>query len=210
MAKSQISNLKSPGFRVSAGFTILELLVVIAIMAVLATLATGAAIKSVKQGRVRKVEATCRALEMALVNYRAQKGTWPCDWTKLEEDDSEYSRRHFKELPRYWAHGEDNKKVFKNVYHGPQSANETAYLDASALLVLYKGSRKPLREVLKTTTDVPLIYPDPNDPSKTRYFCIEYNEKVDSVKVYLEEETHRAGFSLDSISDSFYCPKWKK
>ncbi|MBV5332608.1 prepilin-type N-terminal cleavage/methylation domain-containing protein, partial [bacterium] len=48
------------------GFTIIELLVVISIMAVLATLVTGAALKAIKQGRNKRIDATCKALEIAL------------------------------------------------------------------------------------------------------------------------------------------------
>ena len=185
--KSQISNLKSPGFRPAAGFTILELLVVIAIMAVVATLATGAVVKAVKQGRVRRVEATCRALEMALVNYRAQEGKWPFKLSELTQNNNSQDA--------YWAHGEDNKKVFKEVYHGPQSANKTAYLDASALLALYEGRRGQLRAILTKTTDVPLIYPDTDDTSKTRYYCVEYNSTTDKISVHTQKDHS--------------CPKWR-
>jgi len=189
MAKSQISNFKSPGSGVAAGFTILELLVVIAIMAVLATLATGAAIKAVKQGRVRRVEATCRALEMALVNYRAQEGNWPFRLSELTQDNDR------KET--YWAHGEDNKEVFKKVYHGPGSANNTAYLDGSALLTLVEGRRVQLRTALGARkTDVPLIYPDTDDTSKARYYCVEYSKTTDKVSVHTQSD--------------HTCPKWKK
>lgn len=170
--------------RAAAGFTILELLVVIAIMAVLATLATGAAIKSVKQSRVRKVESTCRALEMALVNYRAQEGKWPFSpKSDLDEDPYDKNIR--------WAHGEDNKEVFKKVYHGPGSANNTAYLDASALLTLVEGRRVQLRAALGARkTDVPLVYPDPSNTTKIRYYCVRYNTQTDSVTIERQDESH--------------------
>jgi len=185
-----MGKIKATGYRLQVrrtfrvgGFTILELLIVIAIMAVLATLATGAAIKSVKQGRVRKVEATCRALEMALVNYRTQEGNWPfAPKRDLEED------RYDKNIR--WAHGKDNKKVFKEVYHGPRSANQTAFLDGSALLALLEGRRVQLRAALTKTTDVPLIYPDPNDTSKIRYYCVRYNTQTDSVTIERQDESH--------------------
>jgi len=187
----QVSGFKFPFRRTSgaaSGFTILELLVVISIMAVIATLATGAAIKAVKQGRVRKIEATCKALEMALVNYRAQEGKWPFRVSELEQPD--------RNVEEYWAHGKDNKKVFKNVYHGPRSPNQTAFLDGSALLALYEGGRAQLRAVLTKTTDVPLIYPDPDNTSVTRFYCVEYNPVTDKVTVHTQKD--------------HTCPEWVK
>jgi len=193
MLKFQVTDFKSssktPYKPFVAGFTILELLVVISIMAVIATLATGAAIKAVKQGRTRRIEATCKALEMALMNYRAQEGKWSFKVTDLEQPD--------RNVEKYWAHGENNKKVFKNMYHGPGSANQTAYLDGSALMTLVDGGRAQLRTALGARkTDVPLIYPDPDNTSITRYYCVEYNPVTDKVTVHKQ-----SGHS---------CPKWFK
>jgi len=182
----------------AGGFTILELLVVIAIMAVLATLATGAAIKSVKQGRVRKVEATCRALELALVNYRTREGSWPFSpGNDFDEDPHDRNIR--------WAHGENNKRVFKKVYHGPRSSNQTAFLDGSALLALYQGRRVQLRAALNETTDVPLIYPDPDDTSKIRYYCVRYNTQTDSVTVERQDKSHLT--YVNKAPQYWKCPK---
>lgn len=192
MSTVEVTGFRLPCRRTSrsaAGFTILELLVVIAIMAVIATLATGAAIKAVKQGRTKKIDATCKALEMALMNYRAQEGKWPFKVTELEQPD--------RNVEKYWAHGENNKKVFKDMYHGPGSANQTAFLDGSALLTLVGGERVQLRTALGARkTDVPLIYPDPNNTSITRYFCVEYNPVTDKTTVHKQ--------------DDHSCPKWFK
>jgi type IV pilus assembly protein PilE len=59
------------------GFTLVELMMVMVVMALVATLATGAAMKSIKQGKERKIDATCVALRMALTNYRANEQCWP-------------------------------------------------------------------------------------------------------------------------------------
>jgi prepilin-type N-terminal cleavage/methylation domain-containing protein len=176
MVKSQISNLKPR----SAGFTILELLVVVSIMAVIATLATGAVVKAVKQGRKKRVEATCRALEMALTNYRAQEGKWPFKLSDLKRQGTEGQSRNDK---KYWAHGADNAKVFKDLYQG--AGQKTVYLDASAVMALLDGQRVQLRAALSAgRRDVPLIYADPNETSILRYYCVEYRVETDTVAVH--------------------------
>ncbi|MDX9867996.1 MAG: type II secretion system protein [Kiritimatiellia bacterium] len=180
MFKSQISNLKSR----TAGFTILELLIVISIMAVIATLATGAVVKAIKQGRQKRVEATCRALEMALVNYRTQEGKWPFKLNDLDRQGTEGQSRNDK---KYWAHGEDNAKVFKELYQG--AGQKTVYLDASAVMALLDGQRVQLRAALSAgRRDVPLIYADPNETSILRYYCVEYRVETDTVAVHAQTD----------------------
>lgn len=179
MTKISVADLKSVVPCRRAGFTILELLVVISIMAVIATLATGAVVKAIRQGRVRRVEASCRALEMALMNYRAQEGKWSFKRSDLVQQTDNRNK--------YWAHGENNKKVFKDLYQA--NGQEIAYLDASALLALQGGQRVPLRVAIQEgDSDVALIYPDPNETSKTRFYCVEYRVETDSVVVHTQTD----------------------
>ena len=161
------------------GFTILELLVVISIMAVIATLATGAALKAVKQSRNKRIEASCRALEMALMNYRAQENAWPV------------TLRSTGNSTTVWYHGEANKEVFKPMYQG-SGGSRTAYFDASSLMGEYHGRRAVLRSLLDAkVTDVPLVYQNPDETSRINYYCVEFNLITDSVKVHVQHEKDR-------------------
>ncbi len=159
------------------GFTILELLVVISIMAIIATLATGAAIKAVKQSRNKRIDTTCTALAMALVTYQNQEHEWPVTLTPQGNDTS------------VWYHGPDNKEVFKPLYNGAGGKSGMAYLDGSSLMVYYNGSRMKLNAALSAgRTDVPLMYPNPDDTSRINYYCVEFNLLTDSVKVHRQSD----------------------
>ena len=198
-----------------AAFTIIELLVVISIMAVIATLVTGAAIKSVRQSRRRRVQVMVRVLENGLMAYRAQENEWPFRLSDLRaenlDSDSEHKNELFARVPRYWAHGEDNYKVFENMLR-KMATERTMYFDPSALFV---KSHKNMRDaLLEKRFDLPVGYPDPVEPSTFRYFCVEYNAVSDSVKIHcadaLNGSTHRAGASMYGMQDSFPCPKYGK
>ncbi|MEI7901014.1 MAG: type II secretion system protein [bacterium] len=153
------------------GFTILELLVVISIMAVLATLSIGAATRAIKRVRNNRIDSTCKALEMALMNYRAQENKWPVTM-KPSGNDSKVVYQD-----------KENKEVFKPLYK-TSGSSRTSYLDASAVLADYQGHITPLQKVLsKGITDVPLAYPDPEKTSRICYFRVEFNLLTDSVKV---------------------------
>lgn len=163
------------------GFTILELLVVISIMAVIATLATGAAVKAVKQSRNKRVEITRKTLEMALMSYRAANNEWPFQMNDLEKDP--------KDAGSYWAHGEDNKKVFKPMYHGKAGESSTVYFDASALMTVENGKREPLQIALSLgRTDVGLGYIDPENANKFYYYCVQFKPLTDTVKVHIQHK----------------------
>lgn len=63
--------------RLSAGFTIVELLVVISIIGILLGIVTTAATGSIKNGRTRRAEAMANALQQSIAAYYAQEGRWP-------------------------------------------------------------------------------------------------------------------------------------
>ena len=65
------------GKRLSAGFTIVELLVVISIIGILLGIVTTAATGSIKNGRTRRAQAMASALQQAIAAYYAQEGEWP-------------------------------------------------------------------------------------------------------------------------------------
>ena len=166
------------------GFTIIELLVVVSIMAVIATLATGAAIKAVKHSREKRIDTMARALEMALVNYRALYGKWPVDFYKYSKDGDENDRMIVLK-------GDvKNAAVFKEVLLAVKS--NRALVDTTALMTNVKGKRMSVRDALEkyAGSDIPIGYPDPapkdDDPAEYKtfkYYTVEYNERTDSVKV---------------------------
>lgn len=162
------------------GFTILELLVVISIMAVIATLATGAALKAMKQSRLKRITATCRSLEIALMNYRAQENAWPVTLNPAGNSTT------------VWYHGEDNKEVFKPMYYGGGGPSRTAYLDGSSLMVYGNGGRMTLNKALGSgRSDLAIMYPNPDDTSRINYYCVEFNLLTDSVKVHVQHDKDR-------------------
>lgn len=150
------------------GFTILELLIVISIMAMLATLATGAALKAIKQSRTKRISATITALEMALMNYRAQENKWPFDIGSLEKTSDGY----------YWAKGQNNAAVFRAMF-----TSSTVYLDGSALMTNVKGRMTVKQALEKGINNIPIGYPDPENPNVFKYFNVRYAPLTDSVKV---------------------------
>lgn len=165
------------------GFTLVELLMVIVVIAVVATLATGAAMRSVKQSRKKRVEITRSVLQSALTNYRTRENRWP--WNSLPEKapNADPNLRYFT--------GKDNAEVFGELIR--KTADEgVPYLDFSGLQtdkVSAKAKSRSLRDYIVehgAAGDIPLGYVDPDNPSKFRYFRIEYNITTDSVNV-LEE-----------------------
>ncbi len=182
--------------RAARGFTIIELLVVISIMAVIATLATGAAIKAVKQGREKRISATIKTLESALQAYRSRENKWPFQVNQLTKDPGNNDQYNTAKL--YWSHGEDNYKVFGDLYPQKGSTGKTVYLDASS--VLTKGRKTLLAAIEDGKSNVPLGYPDPDHSDRFHCFCVQYNARTDSVKVYRQDKKH---------DDRFWCPNLK-
>lgn len=170
--------------RSKKGFTMLELLVVVAIIAIVATLATGAAMKSIRQGRRRRIDTMRTVLEMALVNYRAEKGEWPFTLgDEMRREDGERDNENDRIDP-YWCKGKDNKYIFTKLYE-KRGKKSVSYLDPSSFFVYYKGGRKFLKDVPEADRkNLPLGYPDVNNQDKFIFFSIEYNPMTDSVKVH--------------------------
>ena len=153
------------------GFTIIELLVVIAIMAVIATLATGAALKSIRQSRSKRVDATVQALEMSLVNYRALHGKWPYTFA-----DRKTNRE------KQVVGGEENAQVFRDVLEDVKNGN--ALLDPSALLTRVGGKRMTVKEAMeKGKETIPIGYINPDNTDDFKFFSVEYNFLTQSIHV---------------------------
>ena len=163
------------------GFTIIELLVVISIIAIIATLATGAAIKSIRQGRERRIDAMIEALQMGLATYKVQDGEWP--FTVGTE-----VVRAGGNSTRYWCHGKQNRRIFTRLYETKGSGGG-AYLDGSGLFCVHNGARMKLNDVPKgSRVNIPIGYPRANDQTKFDFFCIEYNNETDSVIVHRQTD----------------------
>ena len=188
------------------GFTILELLVVISIMAVIATLVTGAAIKAIKQSRNKRVEATRKAREMALVNYRAQENEWPF---KTDDGGGDLEKDTQDVDARLWAHGADNLRVFKKLYENAGIAGKTVYIDASAVMVEAGGRRMTLKAALDSgRSDARLGFPSPDDQSKFAYYCVCYNPATQSVSVHRQDQQHARKTEAGLGKKGFWCPQW--
>jgi prepilin-type N-terminal cleavage/methylation domain-containing protein len=152
------------------GFTLVELMMVMAVMAIIATLATGAAIKSIQQGKQRRIDATCVALGMALTNYRAAEQCWPVPLEPLGDSVTVTFR-------------ENNALVF-----GPLSVDRNKpYLDPSALLTKVPGLGViPLRVALdrKIAPEAcSLGYADPSNGNIFKYFKVTFNLSMDTASV---------------------------
>ncbi|MBV5332607.1 hypothetical protein JZU54_03375, partial [bacterium] len=67
--------------------------------------------------------------------------------------------------------------------------SKTSYLDGSALMAYYNGSRMSLNAALRAgRTDVSLMYPNPDETSRINYYCVEFNLITDSVKVHRQTD----------------------
>ena len=151
------------------GFTIIELLVVISIIAVIATFAIGAAMKSMQQSRRKRVSATIKVLEMALMSYRAQENKWTFDLSDMQHDNNS---------DFYFVDGKNNAVVFKKLL-----SSTTKYLDGSGLYTAVNGRMTVKQALEKGLTDIPIGYPDPGDPNTFKYFTVRYYPLTDRVVV---------------------------
>ncbi len=161
------------------GFTLIEILMVISVMAILATLTTGAAIKLLQSSRNRRADATARALEVALQNYRAANNKWPFSISDFEikPDRNEIF---------YRCRRDNNYRIFRDLYPGRGSGG--GYVDTSAIMVRVGGRRMSLRQALERgQREAAIGYPDPKRPSEFRYYSVRYNSQTDSVNVYRDE-----------------------
>lgn len=165
------------------GFTLVELLMVIVVIALVATLATGAAMRSIKQGRQKRIDITRAALVNALTNYRARENRWPWSSLPAAEASNDPHLRYFK--------GKDNADVFGELIN--KTVNEgVPYLDLSSLMtdkIASKTKSRIVRDIVAergSGGDIPLGYVDPNNQSKFHYFKVVYNITTDSVDVEQE------------------------
>ncbi len=157
------------------GFTIIEILIAISIIALIATLATGAALKSIKQARARRIEASRSVLQLGIANYHALHGEWPCKF-----DTPDAGNRTFQTIK-----GTQNARVFKEIFL--ESKNNRALIDTSVIFTRVAQGRMTVKQALeKGASDIPVGYPDAQNPDKFRYFQIQYNFITDDVNVLLE------------------------
>jgi len=106
---------QSDGRRLSAGFTLVELLVVITIIGILAGLVTAAAVVAVRRAKEAAIYVELTQLDMACKAYKEKFGEYPPDFAGVNSGDATLKAaaqsavlRHFaKAFPRYapgsWA-----------------------------------------------------------------------------------------------------------
>jgi len=186
-----MKRISSKQNEVRGGFTMVELMVVVAVIAVVASLVTGAAMKSIKQSREKRVDATIQGLQMALMNYRARENKWPNVFLSqtVSSDGS------------IWFHGVDNQKVFKELINGG-SDGATRYLDGASLLVSVNGQRMTLLQALQKSksSEKSIGYPWPQNQNIFGCFCVEYNPLTDSVKIH-RPDMRRPPYKAGSVDD---------
>jgi prepilin-type N-terminal cleavage/methylation domain-containing protein len=156
--------------KTKTGFTLIELMMTILVMAIVATLAIGAVLKSGKNPRDTRIQATCMALKMGLTNYRAAEQRWPLALVPGAGSDIIVIR-------------EDNARVFAPLFENPNKM----YVDSSALLTKVQGKGvMPLRKAMElriAPAACPLGYPDPVNKEVFRYFKVTFNLSLDTVNV---------------------------
>jgi prepilin-type N-terminal cleavage/methylation domain-containing protein len=152
------------------GFTLVELMMVMVVMAIIATLSTGAALKSIKQGKERRIDATCVALSMALINYRAAEQSWP-----VSLDPSGTTNTV--------SFHENNALVFAPLI----ADRKKLYLDPSALLTKAPGyGVLPLRVAMdrKIAPEAcSLGYADPSNGNIFKYYKVTFSLSLDTASV---------------------------
>ncbi|MBO4288029.1 MAG: prepilin-type N-terminal cleavage/methylation domain-containing protein [Kiritimatiellae bacterium] len=162
-----------------AGFTLIELLIVISIIAIVATLAIGAAVKAIHQGKVKRVAATATTLQMAIMNYRAQRGNWPFI-RPGGKSDGDFAHASSGTEVRTIKGGKDSKagdvwaKLYKN-----------GYIDGSGIMCYHNGSVKTLNTVSRREANdgLQIGFRDPDESSRFRYYNIQFNLATESVHV---------------------------
>ena len=113
-------------------FTIVELLVVIGIIGILLGIVTTAVTSSVKNARIRKAEATAKALQQAIAAYYAQEGRWP---GAIESKAGNMGNKS-----KYTFSGGEADKIFQEIVRSSVGANASRPLvDATALFVADSG-----------------------------------------------------------------------
>ncbi len=161
------------------GFTLIELLIVISIIAVVATLAIGAAVRAIHQGKVKRIASTATTLQMAIMNYRGQRGNWPFV-RPGGKNDGDFDPAPRGTDVRTIKGGKDSKagdawaKLYKN-----------GYIDGSGIQCYHNGEIKTLNTVSRAAAagGVQLGYRDPDESTKFRYFNIQFNTATESVHV---------------------------
>lgn len=117
------------------GFTLVEMLVVIAVIGILGGIVTTAAVGAIKNGRSKRADAMCVALEQGIAAYYAQEGNWP---------DAIEKKAQSMDAATYTFTPDEADSIFQDVVgcgFGKGHASHKAMLvDATALFVCDKSS----------------------------------------------------------------------
>lgn len=97
--------LRAPARAATAGFTLVEIMVVIVILGLLATLVVQNVVGASDEARVTKAQTDVKMLASAVSLYRSKKGTLPESLEVLTERDDKGGGNLIEELPRDpWDH----------------------------------------------------------------------------------------------------------
>ena len=117
------------------GFTLVELLVVIAVIGVLTGIVTTAAKGAIKNGRSKRADAMCVALEQGIAAYYAQEGKWP---QAIERKASSMDEATYTFTP------DETDEIFQDVvgcgFGKGHASHRSVLVDATALFVCDRSS----------------------------------------------------------------------
>ncbi len=134
----------------SAGFTLLELLVVVGIIGLLMALLLPAIIKVKDNGKKKRAEVNARAIVSAIDGYKLRYHKFPANNTDLSAGQD----------VTYGLGGDDNKAVFDKLANPPDGNpdEDDAFIDMSDFIVDAAGnvlkSAPPDGEQYKITLDL--------------------------------------------------------
>ena len=143
--------------RSGRGFTLIEIVVAAAILALLATALVPLAVTQIQVGRAGRTQREARNVAMAFLQYYADTGRWPCNWTgaqAIDEPLEEYACLYSNtDQLRNWNGPYLNKGVKLQRRMVVAQKN-----DAGSYEGLLDAWGNPFRVVLRT--------PDPNRPGE--------------------------------------------
>lgn len=180
----------------TAGFTIVEMLMVIGILAVLMGIVTTAASAAIRQARERRTEASKAVIQSGIASYLAQKNYWPPKGGKLQSwaDNGLDSGKHVDFL----SADEYDKMMYELAKVSVGSKKVSPVMDFNGVVVATRtaagkvgGHSQNFSEAIKKNkkhgstiklNDMVFGYQE-KETGRFRRYIVQYNADSDSVRV---------------------------